>query len=75
MILPDKHISTEHSLLGAGAAILGKLSRPTTVTRLWHAFRDDPTIGNYERFVLVLDFLYAAGAIKYDEGLLVRVTP
>ncbi|WP_372743783.1 ABC-three component system middle component 6 [Nostoc sp. C052] len=35
MILPTKHISTSHSLLGVGATILEQLYQPRTVSSLW----------------------------------------
>lgn len=70
MILPDKHVGLQHSLLGAGAAILAQVTRPMTVSALWDAVRTIPEVHGYPRFVLTLDFLYAIGAIDYADGLL-----
>lgn len=72
MILPTKHISTKHSLIGLGAVILKYLSKPTTITGLWDKVRLIPEIGTYKRFILSLDFLYMIKAIDYSEGLLKR---
>ncbi|MFM6077151.1 MAG: ABC-three component system middle component 6, partial [Dolichospermum sp.] len=44
MILPTKHISTNHSLLGVGAKILEQLYQPKTVSSLWSAVRDMPEV-------------------------------
>lgn len=72
MILPTKHISINHSLLGVGALLLEHLEQPRTITALWERTRTDPHIGSFERFILVLDLLYALGAIDLQDGLLRR---
>ncbi|MFM6368834.1 MAG: ABC-three component system middle component 6 [Dolichospermum sp.] len=72
MILPTKHISTSHSLLGVGARILEQLYQPRTVSSLWSAVRDMPEVATFERFVLTLDLLCAIGAIDMEMGLLRR---
>lgn len=72
MILPTKHISPENSLLGVGATILQNLRREQTSVRLWDQVRAMPNIGNYERFILALDLLYALDAISIKEGLIRR---
>jgi len=72
MILPTKHISTSHSLLGVGATILEHLYQPRTVSSLWSSVSTMPEVATFERFVLTLDLLYAIGAIEMDAGLLRR---
>ncbi len=74
MILPSKHIPQEHALLGVGATLLNEIDRPRTVTQLWESVRQIETIGNFERFVLVLDMLYIVGAVQLEEGLITRNT-
>lgn len=74
MILPTKHISVRNSLLGVGAVLLKYLERPQTVTILWEKVRKLPEVGTFERFSLALDFLYAIGAVEYDEDLIRRAT-
>lgn len=72
MILPTKHISTRHSLLGVGAKIIEQLYYPRTVSSLWNAVSTIPEVATFERFVLTLDLLYIIGAVEMDEGLLRR---
>lgn len=72
MILPTKHISTRHSILGAGAVILRQLDSPQTVTALWDQVRTVPEVGVYWRFIVILDFLFAIGGIDLVNGLIVR---
>jgi hypothetical protein len=72
MILPTKHISTRHSLLGLGATVLKHLGAPNTVTGLWDKIKEFPEIGTYKRFILALDLLYTINAIDYSDGLLRR---
>ena len=72
MILPTKHVSAQHSLLGAGATILQYLDSPQTITALWEQVRVSPNIEAYERFVLTLDLLFAIGALDLFDGLIMR---
>jgi len=71
MILPDKHLSLSHSLLGSGAQLLSAIKQPVTVSQLWDEVRQTTGLNSYWRFILVLDFLYALGAISLTDGLLV----
>lgn len=73
MILPTKHIPLTQSLLGAGALLLQHLEKPRTVTALWENAREISSIRTYERFSLVLDFLYTIGLVEFEQGLLKRV--
>nr|VFJ51766.1 MAG: hypothetical protein BECKDK2373B_GA0170837_103424 [Candidatus Kentron sp. DK]VFJ63402.1 MAG: hypothetical protein BECKDK2373C_GA0170839_11078 [Candidatus Kentron sp. DK] len=75
MILPTKHIDLQHSFLGAGATLLQHLQSPRTVTGLWDRVRANSEINVYQRFILVLDFLFAIGAIDYVDGLIIRRNP
>jgi hypothetical protein len=72
MILPTKHVSTSHSILGLGATILLYLDKPRTVSSLWGRARKHPEIGTFDRFTLVLDFLYMIGAVDFENNLLRR---
>jgi len=72
MILPTKHVSFSHSLLGVGAVLLKELSHPLTVTALWDKVRSITGVGSYQRFILTLDMLYLLGAIELQAGLLRR---
>ena len=72
MILPNKHINLDRSILGEGAALLGQLARPLTVTGLWERNKAHSDIGNFERFILTLDFLFTIGALDLRDDLLVK---
>jgi hypothetical protein len=72
MILPTKHISADYSLVGVGALLLRHLKRPQTVTLLWSTVCEEPTVSNFDRFILTLDFLYTIGAIELEDNLLRR---
>jgi len=72
MILPTKHISFSHSLLGVGTVLLKELSYPQTVTALWDKVHMCRGVGSYQRFIFALDMLYLLGAIEFQAGLLKR---
>ena len=71
-LLPNKHIPTSRSLIGIGALVLRQLEAPSTVSSLWDQMKVKPELGSFHNFVLVLDYLYAIGAINYDRGFLNR---
>ena len=73
MILPDKHIPIEYSLISLGALVLNELKRPQRISTLWEKMRDIPEVGTFQRLVLTLDLLYMLGAIKFEKGLLRRI--
>jgi hypothetical protein len=72
-LLPDKHLSIGTSLLGVGAAILGRLDRPSSVSGLWERCRQSEETANFGRFVQGLDLLFALGAIEVDNEVLVKI--
>lgn len=72
MILPTKHIPLDRSLLGAGALVLSTLTDAMTPTNIWEKVRAASEIGNYSRFILALDFLFAIKAIEFADGLISR---
>lgn len=72
MILPNKHISMEFSLLGIGGKILAEMNQPQTVSSLWEAVKSEIGVATFERFTLSLSLLFAIGAIDLNNGLLVR---
>lgn len=78
MILPKKHLSTDRCLLYVGAEVLRLLSRPRTVSSLWHDLKihrskkNELSVITYDWFVLSLDFLHTLGVIKIEDGLLRR---
>ncbi len=78
MILPTKRLAPERAMLTVGAEILGLLTEPKTVSRLWDELqhvmseRSSTRIVNYDWFVLTLDFLYMLGALEMDHGKIRR---
>lgn len=75
MILPTKHIAIPESFIGMGASILGHMTRPLTLSRLWERVREVEEHTSYERFLLTLDLLYSIDAINLEDGLLKRKRP
>ena len=72
MILPTKHIDLRKSLLWVGTLVLERLEKPRSISALWEDIRDLPEVGTFERFSLVLDFLYSIGTVEFNDGLLRR---
>ena len=75
MILPDKHLSTERSLVSLGAVVLGELRQPRSVSALWENVRQTPGIGTFHQFSLAVTFLFTIGAVSFVDDLLHRKTP
>ena len=69
MILPNKDIMLRYSILGTGTLILRELKNPQTVSSLWEKIRNIDEINNFEKFFLILDFLYMMNLIELEEGL------
>ncbi len=76
MILPSKHLSEGRALITIGAEVLGHLSEPKTVSRLWTELKrgHDAAI-TYDWFVLGLDLLYAIGLVEFSRGRVARAEP
>jgi hypothetical protein len=69
MILPNKNIILTNSLLGLGLIVLNYLNAKETTSSLWSKVRGEK-INTFEKFVLVLDFLYTVKLISIDDGLI-----
>jgi len=72
MILPDKNIKLEYSLLNCGALILKEMSEPQTISLLWDKVKKHEALVNYEKFLITLDYLYMINAITLKDGLILR---
>ncbi len=70
MILPDKNIILQYSILGSGSIILKELRTPETVSSLWEKLKNKREIQSFEKFVLTLDFLFTVNIIEFQNGLL-----
>jgi len=73
MILPDKNISLEYSILGVGTKILQGLNTPQTISALWEKVRKCKEINTYDKLVLALDFLYTVGLVELSQGVIRKV--
>ena len=80
MILPTKRLGPERAMITVGAEILGLLTEPKTVSRLWNELsrmmseRSSTRIINYDWFILSLDLLYMLGSIEMDHGRIRRAS-
>lgn len=73
MILPNKHLLSQDSLIGVGGLLLTKIgSGGTTVSKLWEGVRDRREVGTYDRFILALDTLYLLGYLNLEDGMLTK---
>ena len=63
MILPDKNIKLEYSLLNCGALILSEITESQTISSLWDKSKKHEMLVSYEKFLLSLDYLYSIRAI------------
>lgn len=75
MILPNKHVTIRHSLLGQAMLVLQQLGRPKTVSTLWSQVQKQGGVRSYERFLMALDVLFVLGAVELQDNLLRKVKP
>lgn len=73
MIMPNKYLKEEDTLLGASAVIFENLSKQQSISELWDKVREDKSVYNFERFILSLDLLYMLNLIELNNNELMRV--
>lgn len=73
MILPTKYLNENETLLNVGAIILKHLGEDSLLSKLWENVKLEPSVGNYERFVLALDLLYILGAVEIKNNKMHKV--
>lgn len=79
MILPTKRLGPERAMISVGAEILGLLTEPKTVSRLWSELtrimskKSSIRTINYDWFILTLDLLYMLGTIEIHQGIIQRI--
>ena len=67
MVLPNKHVPVNRSLVGLGGEILGILGdRPLTVSSTWERIRTTHADASFEQFALAASFLFSLGAVDLD---------
>lgn len=72
MILPNKVISPEKSLLFIGANILKFLDTPQPISNLWEITKSRLNINSFQFFTLTLDLLYMIDAISFHDDKIYR---
>lgn len=72
MILPDKNIRLEYSLLSCGALLLSEITDQLTISLLWEKVKKYEILVSYEKFLLTLDYLYIINTITFKNGLIER---
>lgn len=73
MILPNKHLLSQDSLIGIGGLLLTRIPPSgTTVSRLWEGVRSRREVCTYDRFILALDTLYLLGYLDMEDGMLTK---
>ena len=73
MIMPSKYLREDEALIGVSALLLSFVEKEGNFTALWESAKKIDTIGNFERFILALDFLYLLGLIDLHNNEIVRV--
>jgi hypothetical protein len=73
MVLPNKHVPLNRSLVGLGGEILGILAdRPRTVSSTWERLRAGNADASFEQFALAASFLFTLGAVDLEGDTLRR---
>lgn len=75
MLLPDKYIAVERSLLGQAAHILRIRESDRTVSELWSSLVADDSSWTFDRFALALSLLFGLGLVVIRNGIIVWTTP
>lgn len=75
MLLPDKYVVVERSLLGQAAAILQRREPDRTVSELWSSLVAEDSSWTFDRFSLALSLLFGFGVVGIRNGILVWATP
>lgn len=70
IILPDKTIRLEYSVIGIGAIILQNMSTTDSVSSLWERVKVRDEINTYEKYISGLILLFSIGVIVYNSGVL-----
>lgn len=69
-ILPDKFTSVSETLVGHAAFLLSHLAENETVSGLYTRVKSIRPEMRFETIAMALTFLYAAGIVSYEDGIL-----
>ncbi len=73
MILPNKHLRENETLIGVGAVLMQKMPSSILISDLWELVKEVSNIGNFERFILGLDLLFLLDVIKIENNQIIRI--
>lgn len=73
MIMPNKNLKEEDTLLGSCAVIFDNLSDKKSLSELWEIVKNDKSVYNFERSILSLDMLYMLNLIDFEKNYLIKV--
>lgn len=71
MILPDKYLRLNDSLIGTAAHILSFRQKNQSVSELWHAAKTARSSLTFPQFIDSLTLLFMLGLVQIQSGLLV----
>lgn len=73
MILPNKHLLSQDSLIGVGGLLLTMIGPSgTTVSKLWETVRGRQEVSTYDRFIMALDTMYLLGYLDLKDGMITK---
>jgi hypothetical protein len=66
MVLPNKYLPLNRSLLAVGAEILQILrNRPRSVSETWEQLKSKKRATSFEQFTLAASFLFSLGVLEF----------
>lgn len=75
MLLPDKYVTVERSLLGQAAKVLKHREPDRTVSELWSSLVAEDSSWTFDRFAICLALLFGLGLVALQNGVVVWTAP
>jgi ABC-three component (ABC-3C) system Middle Component 6 len=75
LLLPGKQTPASESLLRQAELLYASIPGRAPVAQAWLRARELVTNVSFSRFVLMLDVLFAIGAVQINEGVLIKRSP
>jgi hypothetical protein len=66
MLLPDKYVPLDQSIIGQVRHIIDARRKNQTVNDLWNRTLSSEPDLTFDRFSLILTFLYSLGVLQFD---------